>query len=251
LSDGDVLKTIYRSAYFRSFKQVLAVGTWARSSYRRVIHEDVPVHVFPYTTVFNESYSPRRSQSPTIGFVGSLIPRKGLDIALRAVASLPLRHRPSLEIVGDGPERRGLETYAMEAGVNVEWWGAKQPADIDRIRSRWWAQVVPSRYDGWGLVVSEALACGLPVIASDRTGAALDLVRNGYDGHVVRTGEDWAEAIRAFTDEAVSQRQGANAREVARRVSSTRAAAWLSELLEDVEPVGERDLVADAWRELI
>ena len=53
---------------------------------------------------------------------------------------------------------------------------------------------VPSRYDGWGLVVPEGLASGLPTIATGRTGAALDLITTGANGWVV-------EANQALADE--------------------------------------------------
>ncbi len=57
---------------------------------------------------------------------------------------------------------------------------------------------VPSRYDGWGLVVPEGLASGLPVIASDRMGAALEFVESGRNGWLVRAGDEEAllEAMR-------------------------------------------------------
>ena len=51
---------------------------------------------------------------------------------------------------------------------------------------------VPSRYDGWGLVVPEGLAAGLPVIASDRMGAALEFVESGRNGRLVRAGDQEA-----------------------------------------------------------
>jgi glycosyltransferase involved in cell wall biosynthesis len=51
---------------------------------------------------------------------------------------------------------------------------------------------VPSRYDGWGLVVPEGLAAGLPVIATDRTGAALEFVKSGVNGWLIRAGDEEA-----------------------------------------------------------
>jgi len=57
---------------------------------------------------------------------------------------------------------------------------------------------VPSRYDGWGLVVPEGLAAGLPVIATDRMGAALEFVESGKNGWLIRAGDEEAlfEAMR-------------------------------------------------------
>src|SRR5678815_5517904 len=51
---------------------------------------------------------------------------------------------------------------------------------------------VPSRYDGWGLVVPEGLASGLPVIATDRMGAALEFVENRRNGWLIPAGDQVA-----------------------------------------------------------
>jgi glycosyltransferase involved in cell wall biosynthesis len=59
---------------------------------------------------------------------------------------------------------------------------------------------VPSRYDGWGLVVPEGLAAGLPVIATDRMGAALEFVRTGRNGWLIPAGDE--DAIYAAMREA-------------------------------------------------
>jgi glycosyltransferase involved in cell wall biosynthesis len=49
---------------------------------------------------------------------------------------------------------------------------------------------VPSRYDGWGLVVPEGLASGLPVIATDRMGAGLEFIRTGENGWLIPAGDE-------------------------------------------------------------
>jgi glycosyltransferase involved in cell wall biosynthesis len=58
--------------------------------------------------------------------------------------------------------------------------------------------VLPSWGEPWGLVINEAMACGLPVIATDRVGASIDLIREGVNGHVVpaRDVEALARALR-------------------------------------------------------
>ena len=60
--------------------------------------------------------------------------------------------------------------------------------------------VLPSRHDGWGVVVNQAIAAGLPVICSDAVGAAADLVSNGVNGYVFPSGnvEQLAEAMASF-----------------------------------------------------
>src|SRR5207302_9582270 len=49
---------------------------------------------------------------------------------------------------------------------------------------------VPSRYDGWGLVVPEGLAAGLPVIATDRMGAAVEFLETGRNGWLILAGDE-------------------------------------------------------------
>jgi glycosyltransferase involved in cell wall biosynthesis len=66
---------------------------------------------------------------------------------------------------------------------------------------------VPSRYDGWGLVVPEGLAAGLPVIATDRMGAALEFVRRGRNGWLVPAGDEEA-LLGAMREAAVDELPG-------------------------------------------
>jgi glycosyltransferase involved in cell wall biosynthesis len=62
--------------------------------------------------------------------------------------------------------------------------------------------VLPSRYDGWGVVVNQALGAGLPIIASDQVGAAHDLITPGENGFPFPAGDVTAlgEMMRRFTD---------------------------------------------------
>jgi len=76
---------------------------------------------------------------------------------------------------------------------------------------------VPSRYDGWGLVVPEGLASGLPVIASDRMGAALEFVESGRNGWLVRAGDE--EALLEAMREAASMPLGEMRRSARESVS--------------------------------
>ena len=239
-----------RRLFFAGLDGVLAVGTWAVDSYRAVVRS-APVHVFPYTTA--ASGPPERSLAPTpvIGFVGDLIERKGVDILVEALAGIPEGQRPALEVVGDGPAREGLVQRARRLGLAVEWLGHVGADELQGHQRRWWAQAVPSRYDGWGMVVAEALAAGVPVLASSRVGAAVDLVRDGLNGAVVRPGQDWAPVVQRYTDIEVVTREGRRARIVAQAFSADAAAGWLTSLLLDgAGTAPPRSFVADAWQSL-
>lgn len=123
-------------------------------------------------------------------FVGQLIPRKGLDVALRALGRVAADgHDVSLTVVGNGPDRAALEALAAEQHeLRVEFVGFVEPPSLPQYYARADVSLVPSRYDGWGLVVNEALAAGLPVITTTSVGAA-DLLDAGRNGFVIPPGE--------------------------------------------------------------
>lgn len=108
--------------------------------------------------------------------VGQFIPRKGFDVLLEAWASLSPDYR--LILVGSGPEEETYRQRIVDLGLrNVRIEGFKSK---DELREYYRAAdlfVMPTREDIWGLVVNEALSCGLPVVSTDKCLAALELAR--------------------------------------------------------------------------
>ncbi len=102
---------------------------------------------------------------PTLLSVGHLIPRKGHDRAIGALALLP---EFDLLIVGEGPERAPLEAVAAAAGVagRVRFLGARPHDSLPAIYGAVDALVLASSREGWANVLLEAMACGTPVVAS-------------------------------------------------------------------------------------
>lgn len=144
-------------------------------------------------------------------FVGRLDPVKGLDTLVRAMA-LVVRDEPSLRgrsclcIVGgqkpDTPDRLEAEhdridRLAREVGLDdvVHFMGSVPQDDLPYYYSAAQVVVVPSRYESFGMVALEAMACGAPVIASD-VGGLSTLVRDGRTGFLVPDGDPQALADR-------------------------------------------------------
>lgn len=120
--------------------------------------------------------------------VGRLIPAKGIVPLLDVWDRLPppVRAKWSLLFVGDGPLARDLEraSETHERGEILRD-PAVQPAElIDYYRAAKML-VFPSLGDPWGLVVNEALACGLPVMCSRHAGCADDIVVPGHNGWII------------------------------------------------------------------
>lgn len=153
-------------------------------------------------------FRPRDRTEPhtplVLGYSGRLETYKGVDILLRAMALLP---DARLLIAGEGPERMALTTLADELGIAdrvhfLGHLGSDLPAfyrDLD-------ALVVPSLpTPGWleqfGRVVVEAMASGIPVVAS-RSGALPDVVADAGLLVQPRRAEEIAEAVNSLTDPA-------------------------------------------------
>jgi glycosyltransferase involved in cell wall biosynthesis len=149
-------------------------------------------------------------------FVGRLVHQKGCDILLDALAGL--RHLPfTLDVVGDGPDRVALEAQAAAAGiadrVTFAGWVPRERMGEHFLAAA--AFVLPSHIEGMPNAMLEAMAHGLPVVATDVPGNR-DLVEHGRTGLLVppASAEALAAAIeRVIGDAGLRARLGAAARE--------------------------------------
>jgi glycosyltransferase involved in cell wall biosynthesis len=145
-------------------------------------------------------------------FVGRLVPEKGIFDLLEAYARLemPLRAEIGLVYAGDGRSRHELMRQAEQIAPGaVVFPGFAEREKLSALYALAEALVLPTHSDTWGLVVNEAMACGLPVIVSDVAGCSMDLVEHGWNGYVVpaRDAEKLAVAMdRLLRDSEQRQR---------------------------------------------
>lgn len=116
--------------------------------------------------------------------IGQFIYRKGFDILLKAWKNM----EPDMQllIVGGGDKAPEYEAYIKENNLrNVHILGFMPKTELLEYYKAADLFVLPTREDIWGLVINEAMALGLPVISSNRCIAAMELVEEGVNGHIV------------------------------------------------------------------
>ena len=138
---------------------------------------------------------PLGEKEPILASVGALIPRKGQELVLRALADLP---EARLLLVGKGPDEAKLRALAGELGIagRVHLLGALDHDLLPLVLSAADAMVLPSASEGLANAWVEALACGTPIVIAD-AGGARELVRGPAAGLIVaREPEAIAEGVR-------------------------------------------------------
>ena len=213
---------------------IWGIGQWAVNAYRDEFGDDRAYMNLPYFSNLDRfrAAQPEYSREITFLFSGALIHRKGVDLLAQAflatAAECPLVR---LKIMGEGPLQRRLQRM-LAASNRVEWVGFTDWNALAPVYESAQILCVPSRHDGWGLVVPEGLAAGLPTIATDHTGAALDLIKPRSNGWLVRAGDldglsrAMKQAARLDGDEWSSMSRRARA-SVADHLLSTGAARLL------------------------
>ena len=138
---------------------------------------------------------------------------------LRALGARGREDGRWLAVAGDGPARPALEAFARESGLaRVRFLGYVPYPELPGLYAASDLFLHPVREERWGVSVAEAMACGLPVVASSRVGAARDLVTPGRNGGVYPAGDAAAleraieaalalpvEAVRAWNREVLAR----------------------------------------------
>lgn len=139
----------------------------------------------PYTQEQKQKLRKELELVPGVIFlaVGQFIHRKGFDLLLEAWKKT--NQTAHLYIIGGGPLRKEYERYICENGLkNVHILDFMPPAEVIRHYLAVDVFVMPTREDIWGLVINEAMACGLPIITSQNCTAGNELIENDVNGYV-------------------------------------------------------------------
>jgi glycosyltransferase involved in cell wall biosynthesis len=201
---GRLLRKWKLSKLHASPVPIWGIGKFAVDEYRREFGARRPYFNLPYFSDLKRfaNAGRREQQARTFLFSGSLIHRKSVDLLAAAFVELAGEFSAvRLRVIGDGELRESVEQTLRPVRERVEFVGFRDWDELPEAYASADVLCVPSRYDGWGLVVPEGLASGLPVIATDRMGAALEFVETGRNGWLIPAG-DQAALVKAMREAA-------------------------------------------------
>jgi glycosyltransferase involved in cell wall biosynthesis len=176
-------------------------------------------------------------------FAGRLVQEKGVFDLIRAYGALApeLRKEIGLVFVGEGPARSQLLQRAAKVSPgSIQLKGFAQRELLPAYYALADAFVFPTHTDPWGLVVNEAMSCGLPVISSGAAGCVADLIESGCNGRVFSTG-DVGQLTSAMDelarDAELRSLMGQRSRE---RIAQYSPAAWAAGMASAAPPYRRR-----------
>jgi glycogen synthase len=208
-------KVLGRARWFSATSSTTArelAGIVPSSARIAVVTAGVPEHLF---------YVPREEADHLL-YLGRVdVRHKGLDVLLDALAKVDVRRWQRLIVAGRGPSLQRLREHARRIGIDshVVFMGAVDDDARERLLAGARLLVMPSRFEGFGMVAAEAMAAGVPVVASD-VGALPEVLDAPHAGVVVPAGDAdaLASAIASLLEDPERRRRmGASARTSAQR----------------------------------
>ncbi|MGH9480878.1 MAG: N-acetyl-alpha-D-glucosaminyl L-malate synthase BshA [Terriglobales bacterium] len=201
---------------------VTAISQYLRRRTEEVFNVAKPITVIP-NFVNCETYHPdpaRRRAQPTLLHVSNFRPVKRPLDCLRILQEVRRRAPAHLLMAGDGPERGPAELLAMDLGLSEHVTFLGKQDHVERLIPETHVLLLPSELESFGLAALEAMACGVPPVATS-TGGLGELITPGVDGFLEPVGDIAAQAARvvALLED---QRLHARMAEAARHTAASR-----------------------------
>ena len=212
--DGAMLKSENYFKYILKKSLILSASSWlstGKVTDQYLIHygaNEENIYFYPFTSIhqyelLNESVEVERKkelrdklqiiEEKVVLTIGQFIHRKGIDVLLESCRDFSNEY--GFYIIGGNPTSEYLDYIDKYNLTNVHFLPFKAKEEILEYYLASDLFVLPTREDIWGLVINESMACGLPVLTTDKCVAGLELIKHEYNGYIVP-----AENSKAITN---------------------------------------------------
>lgn len=216
LGGGRVEKLVYRRFYrnycrfiaiSHEMRRVMAAVNPAADDRISVVHNGVDLERIDAVAAADYASLPEpfRTASFRVGIIGRLEAQKGIENFIEAAALIAREHEQAVfPVIGDGSLMESLKARAAALGIGDRVLFLGYRTDAIAILKRLDLLLFTSEYEPFGLVITEAMAAGVPVVALHKAGAVPEIINDGVEGHVVRDGDAraLAEQASALLDDA-------------------------------------------------
>jgi len=250
-----ILRQVLLKQFYGRVDAFCATGHFSRQDAERFGFESAAIFDAPYcidTDLFEARFAEARPEREAVRaelgvgaeqlvaiFMAKFIDWKNPSLILDALETLPEDERARIFplLVGSGPDLERVRARATAlTGKSTGCPGFVNQSELARYYAAADCAVLPSKrgHESWGLVVNEAMTCGLPVVVSDGVGSRVDLVTPGETGEIFEDGDArrLGEILGAWSRDRESlQRMGERAKERIQAYSSHRAAEGIAAAL--------------------
>lgn len=195
------IKRVGLTLLFKGISAFLPIGSLNKAYYKHYGVSDTKMFITPYAVdndfflqKYHVLYQKRGRlkenlgvgrKLPVILYASKMMPRKRAMDLLKAYKKIQERIDGALVFVGDGMERQMLENYTKDHNLkNIHFVGFKNQTELPNYFMIADIFVLPSTDEPWGLIINEAMNFGLPIITTDKVGAAPDLLKHGESGFI-------------------------------------------------------------------
>jgi glycosyltransferase involved in cell wall biosynthesis len=192
-----ILRSIQRTLLMKAASAFIVYGSKAREYLVKAGVSDkkictaintVDTNYFYEETTRLRKNNNQHNRVITFIYLGYLVPRKNVQLLLEAILQVSKKRRDfKLEIIGEGSSKPELENFVINHQLQeiVRFEGFRQKNELPAYFAKSSGLLFQTDFDIWGLVLNEAMAAGLPCLASTNAGATYDLIEDGVTGFVV------------------------------------------------------------------
>jgi len=173
----NVIRYLYLKNKLKPADGIFAIGRYATNFYKKF---NSNVYNVPYS--INLETKTKNYKTPNFLFVGQIIKRKGILSLLNCIANINAKECKFI-FVGSGPLVKNIKKM-MKLKKNVFYYNFKNKNELSKIYKKCNILILPSIYDGWGVVIIEAMSRAMAVISNNNVGASNEYIKHNINGRI-------------------------------------------------------------------